>query len=98
MKKMTVDTEMKSPNSIAGRDGSLLQVTNWLNDSGPYWRSEPNGPKRGDLVMLVASGKLDDDYGWIEVLHAEKVWKLNVHPKYWMNYFMPWPRGGFIGT
>lgn len=95
---MTADAEMKSPNSIAGRNGSLLRVTNWTDCAGHWSAPTANKPQRGDLVMLVASENFDDVDGWIEVLHAEKVWKLYVHPKYWMRHFIPWPRGGFIDT
>lgn len=91
------DVLKKSPNTLVGRNGSLLQVTNWHDPfSQQYAEPLSSGPQRGDIVLLVATEETDENFGWIDILHAEKVCRLKIHPKYWMRHFMPWPRGGFV--
>ena len=84
----------KSPNTITDREGALLQVTKWP-ELGSSIASD-KCPRRGDIVMLVASEEVDEFCGWVDVLHNEKVIRLHEHPRKWMWYFLPWPRGGFV--
>lgn len=55
-------------------------------------------PKAGSVVMFIECSDIQDPYkGWVRVLHEEKLVEVPIHPMRWMDYFIPWPHGAFIG-
>jgi len=103
---------MINPNRLEGNEGQLLQVTktetgfascsnidSWKRSGvvTPTGWEQPKDIKRGTVGMFIACGSDEYNNGWIDFLADEKVYRIFFPYNRWMEHFIPWPRGAFIG-
>jgi len=97
---------MKNPNVLKGHEGELIQTTQSIFDVKQI-KIDSNGEMLevikfsdftpGVVVLFLEVSPNNSNREYIRFLREDRIYQFETPLNSWMRFFIPWPRGGFVG-